>query len=291
MADDRAGGAGGAGRAGAPAQISIVSPAADLARCRWLVLSPHLDDAALSCGGALALFAAMGDAPAVLTICAGQPVGPLTDFARFQHARWGDPVDLVGARRDEDRRALALLGATPIWLDVPDCIYRGDRYTTEATLFGPIAPDEAALVAGIAAVIDALWRATARATIVAPLGIGRHVDHQLTRAAAEQLVAAGRRVCWCEDFPYVARPNGEAQRRALTADLHPELIPIDAVLERKVAAIAAYTSQLPVLFGATAAMASAVRAFAAAVGGAKPAERLWHAAGDQADGERPSGTG
>ncbi|MCC6619599.1 MAG: PIG-L family deacetylase [Chloroflexi bacterium] len=255
-----------------------MSPAADLARCRWLVLSPHLDDAALSCGGALALFAAMGDAPAVLTICAGQPVGPLTDFARFQHARWGDPADLVGARRDEDRRALALLGATPIWLDVPDCIYRGDRYTTEATLFGPVAPDEAALIAGIAAVVDALWRATARATIVAPLGIGRHVDHQLTRAAVERLVAAGRRVCWYEDFPYVARPGGETQQRALTATMAATWIAIGEYLDRKIEAIATYASQVPTLFGSTEGMTSAVRRFAYPLGARLPGERLWYPA-------------
>jgi LmbE family N-acetylglucosaminyl deacetylase len=260
---------------GVPGPIAVIGDTPGLAGCRWLVLSPHLDDAALSVGGALAGWADAGESPAVVTVCAGQPAGPLTDFARFQHARWGDPADLVAARRAEDQQALALLGARPVWLDVPDCIYRGDRYATEAGLFGPIAPDEGPLVEAIAGTVAALWSATARATVVAPLGIGNHVDHQLTRAAADRLAARGVPLLWYEDFPYVVRPGGETQRRALTDGWRPVLTPIGPTVERKVAAIAAYASQVPVLFGTAADMAAAVRAYAGATGGDGPAERLW----------------
>lgn len=247
-----------------------------LAGCRRLVLSPHLDDGALSCGGALAVWAAAGERPVVVTVCAGRPAGNLTPFARFQHARWGGAADLVERRRAEDARGLARLGATPVWLEYLDCIYRGERYATEEALFGPVAPDEAGLPAQIAAEIAALWAVTARATLYAPLGLGNHVDHQLVRAAGELVRARGLPVAWYEELPYAARPGGAAQRRALTAGRWAALVPIGAVLAQKIAAVAEYASQLPVLFGAAAAMPAALRAYAEAVGGGAPAERYWH---------------
>ena len=245
---------------------------------RRLVLSPHFDDAALSCGGALARWALAGEAPVVVTIFAGRPAGPLSDFARFQHARWGDPADLIGLRRDEDRRAMATLGATPIWLEHADCIYRGDRYTTEASLFGPVAPDEAGLVEAIATEVERLWRAMAGAVVYLPLVLGNHVDHQVTRQAGERLAARGVPTAWHEDFPYAARPGGVERFQALTAGLRPEIFPIGDVIERKIAAIACYASQVPVLFGEAGAMPAAVWDYAMRVGQGEPAERYWRAA-------------
>jgi LmbE family N-acetylglucosaminyl deacetylase len=246
-----------------------------LTGCRRLVVSPHLDDGVLSCGGALAAWAAAGERPAVVTVCAGRPCQPLTDFARFQHARWGELDDLVGWRRAEDARALALLGATPGWLEVPDSIYRGERYTSEAAIFGEIAPDERALSERIADQLAALWQTTAGALLYLPLGLGGHVDHRLVVAAGQRLAAAGRPVVWYEDFPYAMRSGGRQQLAVLTAHRWPYRLPIEAVLERKIAAIAAYASQVPVLFGSTAAMPAAVRQYARASGGGQPAECLW----------------
>jgi LmbE family N-acetylglucosaminyl deacetylase len=246
-----------------------------LAGCRRVVVSPHLDDAVLSCGGALAGWAAAGDRPVVVTVCAGRPAGALTDFARFQHARWGEEVDLVGQRRAEDERALASLGARPVWLDYLDCIYRGTRYTTEESLFGPLAADEANLIDRVAADLAALWPATAGATVYAPLGLGNHVDHQLVRAAAGRLEAAEVPIVWYEDFPYATRPGGAEQHAALTAGRRPLVVPIGDWLDRKIAAVAAYGTQVPVLFGSAAAMPAAVRAYAEAVGDGRSAERFW----------------
>ena len=42
----------------------------------------------------------------------------------------------------------------------------------------------------------------AHARLVCPLTFGNHVDHQLTRAAAERL---GQRLWYYADYPYVAR--------------------------------------------------------------------------------------
>ncbi len=269
-------------RAGRPDEWVALTGAGgigNLAGCRRLVVSPHLDDGVLSCGGALALWAASGEQPCVVTVCAGRPVDDVTDFARFQHARWGKTADIVGLRRDEDRRALAILGATPAWLPYLDCIYRGERYTSETALFGPVALDEQDLIELVAVDLATLWKETDEAIVVMPLGLGNHVDHQIVRAAGDWLGSLDVPVVWYEDFPYAARPGGAEQLAALTAGLRAETADISEVLDRKIAAIAAYASQVPVLFGAAEAMPAAVRAYAEAVGGGTPAERYWRSSG------------
>jgi len=67
---------------------------------KWIYLSPHLDDAALSCGGLLWEQSQAGDEVAVWSICAGDPPpGRLSPFARSLQARWG-----TGSRSAAERR-------------------------------------------------------------------------------------------------------------------------------------------------------------------------------------------
>lgn len=86
---------------------------------RVLVVSPHLDDAVFACGGLIASC----PGTRVLTVFAGdQPMGqPLTDWDRGCGFVEGDAV--MRHRRAEDAAALALLRATPVWLDLLDAQY------------------------------------------------------------------------------------------------------------------------------------------------------------------------
>ena len=78
----------------------------------WIYLSPHLDDAVFSCGGRIALQVRAGRRVWVVTVCAGSPGGPLSDYAQVLHTYWGlAETDAPAARREEDRAALARLGA------------------------------------------------------------------------------------------------------------------------------------------------------------------------------------
>jgi LmbE family N-acetylglucosaminyl deacetylase len=84
------------------------------------VLSPHLDDAVLSIAGRIAS-AARGDGRArVVTVLAGDPTatgpaGPWDAESGFATAG-----EAARARREEDRRACAILGAEPVWLPYGD---------------------------------------------------------------------------------------------------------------------------------------------------------------------------
>ena len=90
---------------------------------RIVVLSPHLDDAALSLGAAIAAWTRAGAEVRVLTVLAGRagagaPAGPWDSASGF-----GTEGEAATARRHEDRAACAILGARPIWLDYADSQY------------------------------------------------------------------------------------------------------------------------------------------------------------------------
>ena len=245
-------------------------------------LAPHYDDVALSCGGTVAALADAGAHPLIVTIFGGEPASDdLTAFARWQHERWGTGADdTIATRLREDRAAAAILGCETRTLPFLDAIYRGDGYLSDEALFGAILPVDADLAARIADALLALPDAAppAATTYYAPLAIGEHVDHQLVYKAGRSLAARGARVLAYEDFPYAAL--GDAARRriaALAGDLgEPELLGIGETLDRRIAAIAAYRSQLPVIFRFTDDWPAVVRTSARFdPPGSDAAERFW----------------
>ena len=255
-----------------------------------IYLSPHYDDAALCCGGAIHRQTQAGESVLVITVCAAEPDPnvPLSPFAQELHAHWGGSTDMVAVRLAEDKAAMDILGVEVMRLDVPDCIYRGRPqegvwyYNNNAQLFGNVHPDDLALKEEIAA---AVTRAD-NAVIYAPLTVGHHVDHQLAHAAAWVLREQGREVVFYEDYPYADpdfAPHGEENMWGLEATLaqleqkfHSQLQYFsEENLQAKIESVAAYASQLQVLFGGRATMAEKVRRYALKVGEGQFAERVW----------------
>ena len=70
-------------------------------------LSPHYDDAALSCGGSIHQQVQAGELVLVITICAAPPETnePFSPYAQAMHRVWGDPLDVVATRQAEDQAA------------------------------------------------------------------------------------------------------------------------------------------------------------------------------------------
>src|SRR5574339_421507 len=117
-----------------------------------LFLSPHLDDAVLSCGGLIDQLVKRGERVLVRTFMAGDPPDPLPDtpVIRDLHARWAVGDNPVIARRREDREAVERLGAEAEYMDMRDCPYRLGKdgkalYPTNDDLFLDIHPDDPAL--------------------------------------------------------------------------------------------------------------------------------------------------
>ena len=93
-----------------------------------LAVSPHLDDAAFSVGGTLAALAADGHEVTVVT-CFTTTVPDPTGFALACQLDKGLPADLdyMYLRRAENAAAMAVLGATPVALNLPAAPHRGYR--------------------------------------------------------------------------------------------------------------------------------------------------------------------
>ena len=252
----------------------------------WIYLSPHLDDAALSCGGLIAHQALAGEAVEIWTICAGDPPpGPLSPFAEELHTRWQTGKEATALRRQEDLASCAQLSATCRHLPVPDCIYRqagmdywlktnplpadasiaqpSFLYPNRDAIFATLHPQENDLVDRLAHELGRVLPPDAE--LVCPLTLGGHVDHRLTRAAAESL---GRQLWYYADYPYAVE-HGE-QIASLEADgwLMQRFSISQAALQAWIQAVTAHQSQISTFWPDLPAMQAAIKAYHDQFGGA-----------------------
>jgi len=252
-----------------------------------IFLSPHPDDAPLSCGGLIHQLTAGGQPVLILTTMGGDPpiIVPDTPLVRELHARWGIGSRPSQVRRDEDAAAAAFLGADIQFLDLPDCIYRRGAdgqalYPDGEALFstyqaGTDSAQDSRLIE--VALGDRLYKAT---HLYFPLAVGHHVDHQIARAWADslKLVVNEAEIWFYEDYPYSQTPGARAQ---VLASLPPESITRhDIVLSpsdvhAKIESIRCYGSQLSTFWPDWDTMAAQVTAFLTAGGTRSPMETYW----------------
>jgi LmbE family N-acetylglucosaminyl deacetylase len=205
---------------------------------RLLVISPHLDDVVISCGGLLLAH----PGATVATLFAASPpayTDPLNEHDTACGFQPGD--DTMAARRAEDERALGAVGATPRWLSL---CQNSHVARTDPIAVPPGAVDE--IIAAICAVEPTC--------VVAPLGLS-HVDHQACHASA---LAARERVgpvpwLWYSDLPYnfIPRVLGarfRALHKAGTA-ASPACPTVSHDFAAKWGAFNEYATQVPVLDG------------------------------------------
>ncbi|RME88694.1 MAG: PIG-L family deacetylase [Anaerolineae bacterium] len=237
---------------------------------RWIYISPHLDDAVLSCGGLIWEQRRAGTPVEIWTLTAGYPSAePYSGLARALHAQWGfaSAREAVQARRREDRLAAQRLGAVTRHFDFLDCIYRLDgrgRHLYE-DVFVPPHPEDTDLPTKITkALTPYLGRED---VLVSPLAIGGHVDHVLVRRAVERL---RRSVWYYADIPYLlAHPESLP---TVTSDMSEERFRVSGTgLRAWQEGIAAYASQIAVLFESEALMREAIHRYWSEYGGV----RLW----------------
>jgi LmbE family N-acetylglucosaminyl deacetylase len=259
-------------------------------RCDHIVVAPHFDDAALSCGGMIARATSQRQRVLVLNVCTGAlPSGArLSAYAQGLLNIWGlDPQRVVQVREREDRAAMKVLRAESRGLGFLDAIYRHpEAYYSLETMLGTVLPEDT-LIAGLHAAVGELAERNQGATLYLPLAVGMHVDHQVAFLVGRSLAAAGYSVAFYEDFPYALVLPGALEERLETlggaAILDSTVVAIDSAMRRKLRAIAAYRSQLKGLFGgrflfrSRAKMARRVREYAARFPSADGAygERLW----------------
>ncbi len=174
---------------------------------KWIFLSTHFDDVVLSAGGLVWELTNLGDDVEIWTICAGDPPAgkPLPEYAKLLHGFWDIGEDVPLKRSREDAACCRVLGASAYRrYTVPDNIYRYLPETDEPVIkenedqMKPLEPEESHL---IPPVTDFLRKnLPGSCELVAPLAIGNHRDHVLTRKAAEKL---GIPLWHYADYPYL----------------------------------------------------------------------------------------
>lgn len=240
-----------------------------------IYLSPHLDDAALSCGGQIFQAATAAQPILIITIMAGDPpTGQYSSYAAELHTRWQLAQDVVVQRRMEDIAACHILQADYQHWPTPDCIYRhtyqtGDPlYTTWAEITGPIHADDQPLIQALTAQFQQLPSCH---YLYAPLAVGNHVDHQIVRLAAE--AAFGPTLRYYEDYPYAVQT--EALEQVIYQPgmcWQSSIIPLAShALAAKANAVAAYESQVSTFFNGRTDLDHQLNTYAQTVGG----ERIW----------------
>lgn len=163
-----------------------------------VILSPHLDDAVLSCWHVLS---GPGEVE-VINVFAGIPRGLGAPAWWDRHTGATDSGERVGERIEEDRRALALVGRTAVNLSFLD-----EQYRSEEQPLAPITAEiEFLLVPG--------------ACVYAPAAFANHADHALVRSAALELRTRGFDVSLYADLPHATRqglPNWVREGRGPTS--------------------------------------------------------------------------
>ncbi|MBA4383696.1 MAG: hypothetical protein C0410_03080 [Anaerolinea sp.] len=243
-------------------------------KTKKIFLSPHLDDAVYSCGGIIKELITQRIPVEVWSIfTADPPEGALSPFAQSLHSRWNEKSNPSWIRREEDKHALELLGGTYRHLYYPDCIYRRYPQTNEpiikkdADLFSEDYVIEKDLLANLAN--DLKSHLPLGAEIISPLGMGGHVDHRITRLAAESL---GRPLWYYADYPYAAK-DPSSVNAFLPENAEPEVLEVtDQGVEAWLKAIACYRSQISSFWASEDEMNKAVRQYASL----PIARTLWH---------------
>jgi LmbE family N-acetylglucosaminyl deacetylase len=195
---------------------------------RIVVVSPHYDDGVLSLGASIAAWARAGTVVELLTVLGCDPDSAAPSGGWDRRGGFATEGESARARREEDRRACAVLGARPVPLPFGSVDYErhGDDTDVRAAVTRAVAAAELVLLPGH------------------PL---THPDHAwLSGLLGEGL---GPRVALYAEQPYTQRSGGPASapQAAAGADVF-EPVPV-ASRDRlaKWRAIRCYRSQLPLL--------------------------------------------
>jgi len=227
---------------------------------RVVILSPHLDDAALSCGGLLSFLTKRQASCLVISVYCGNPPAVMAkDGAQRIRLRKGHVNPRL--RRREDVAAMHAVDADFVHLGFSDGIYRRSPLTNQFIYRHAhekwVAPriDDLAHVEELYLVLQRLCLNLGRLLLVSPMGIGRHVDHTIVARVALRLAEKGLSLLFFEDFPYVVDRNVgsgaeddplRALRRLGQEPSTRMVLPVN--VEAKSSLISHYQSQIPALF-------------------------------------------
>lgn len=196
----------------------------------WIFLSPHLDDAVLSCGALIKSEASRREIT-VLTLFSECSTAPHTRAARsfLRQCSAQDARSLFDARKKEDAAVLSGLGVRFQHLGATDALFRKRRETSLGkSMFAKALPElvhryptyrfdiargrisrgDNTLIQYLQATVRQHVDGLGAGLVFCPMAVGRHVDHLITRIVGDE--AASERSIFYSDFPYnqTQQPDG-----------------------------------------------------------------------------------
>lgn len=152
---------------------------------RLCIVSPHLDDAILSCGVLMQRSRARSDEVLSLGVFTA---GTLSE-----------------ARKREDRLAMAKIGAVPFHLDELDAPDRDPTFRDLRALFFAALDPEDECITRIGRRVQEFLSDYRIDIVYFPLGVGTHIDHRITHEVGRRI--RGIAVRFYEDRPYALWPG------------------------------------------------------------------------------------
>lgn len=176
-------------------------------RKKILVLSPHLDDAVLSCGDYILDWKKQGHEVTVITIFTKFQDKYISKSARDSLKAGGfmNAKECERIRKEEDRNAMKLLDVPYQHLDFIDGWFRvlnnKPLYKDQTLFSGKISSSDTQI-------IDSLGKKLSKYIdfdqVYIPLGIGKHVDHVITKNVASEIFNKETIRYYC-DQPYAQK--------------------------------------------------------------------------------------
>lgn len=193
-------------------------------------MSPHLDDAILSCGTYIYKSIKNKTKVLIATVFSGlldaQYLSPL---AKWFHGLCDLDDFAMKTRCIEDINACSFLKANNIHFDLHECLYRlkvdgSPKYIHEQDIYSADITLEMDTVNEVISTFLKSINLNDYDEIYIPLGIGRHIDHLILRVAVETIVNEYYQstiVKYYEDIPYVCSNKDVNWEMELTKSLRP----------------------------------------------------------------------
>ena len=177
---------------------------------RHVFISPHLDDAVLSCGGYISFLAGKKQRILVITVFPDFGQGPVSLSARryMWHCGALTIKQFQIKRIAEDRLAMKTIGADYLHFRFTDAYFRR-FYPNHRELFsGRVNQGDKKLVDLIEKRLLGLINKSD--VLYGPIGVGGHVDHVIVNKIVKNL-PAGKKLFWL-DQPYASDLGANTQK-------------------------------------------------------------------------------
>lgn len=212
------------------------------------MLSPHLDDAVLSCADHILRWKKQGHQVTVYTVFTRFPEHFISKSARnsLQAAGYKNGTIAERLRKQEDAKAMKQLGVKYKHMDFSDGWFRAVRekpvYPDKKLFEGRVSPLDKPIIYGLS---RELKKIGSFSFVVTPLGIGSHVDHVVVRDVSEKIFNKSVVVHYI-DFPYALKLRN--WNKSATQSLLERKKSICWISSTKRKILQQYASQMSLLF-------------------------------------------